>query len=184
VGVETTKTAAECARIVIAQVNPEMPRTLGDSFIHLNKIHHVVEANDDLLEFPMGEVSEMAMRIGRHIAEGQICASVASPSSTSRIRNFGTSSKRARASGNCFEQFEIGDKPAWHNCDYDCRLKMPPFQSVNRKSSIVDSAIRYFKSCSAVSITRSSPTSEPLWPDFQSWSRYLLAATDVEPFRT
>jgi 4-hydroxybutyrate CoA-transferase len=69
VGVDTTKTAAECARIVIAQVNPKVPRTLGDSFIHLNKIHYVVEVADDLLEFPMGEVSDTAMRIGRHIGE-------------------------------------------------------------------------------------------------------------------
>jgi 4-hydroxybutyrate CoA-transferase len=67
-GVDTTKTAAECARIVIAQVNPKMPRTLGDSFIHLNKIHHVVEVTDELLEIPMGDVSEIAMQIGRHIA--------------------------------------------------------------------------------------------------------------------
>lgn len=69
VGVDTTKTAAECARIVIAQVNPKMPRTLGDSFIHLNKIHYVVEVTDDLLEHPMGQVSEIAMRIGRQIAD-------------------------------------------------------------------------------------------------------------------
>jgi 4-hydroxybutyrate CoA-transferase len=69
VGVDTTKTAAECARIVIAQVNPKMPRTLGDSFIHLNKIHSVVEVADELLEFPMGEVSDIAMGIGRHIAD-------------------------------------------------------------------------------------------------------------------
>jgi 4-hydroxybutyrate CoA-transferase len=68
-GVDTTKTAAEYARIVIAQVNPKMPRTLGDSFIHLNKIHYVVEAADDLLEFPMGKVSDIAMQIGRHIAD-------------------------------------------------------------------------------------------------------------------
>jgi 4-hydroxybutyrate CoA-transferase len=69
VGVDTTKTAAECARVVIAQVNPKMPRTLGDSFIHFNKIHHVVEVADQLLEFPMGTVSDIAMRIGRHIAD-------------------------------------------------------------------------------------------------------------------
>ena len=69
VGVDTTKTAAECARIVIAQVNPKMPRTLGDSFIHLNKIHYVVEVTDDLLEIPMGTISETAKRIGRHIAD-------------------------------------------------------------------------------------------------------------------
>src|SRR5512143_910896 len=67
-GVDTTKTAAECARTVIAMVNPKMPRALGDSFIHLNKIHYIVEAADELLEFPMGSVSEIAMRIGRHIA--------------------------------------------------------------------------------------------------------------------
>ncbi len=67
VGVDTTKTAAECARTVIAQVNPRMPRALGDSFIHLNKIHHIVEVADCLLEFPMGEVSDIAMRIGGHI---------------------------------------------------------------------------------------------------------------------
>jgi 4-hydroxybutyrate CoA-transferase len=69
VGVETTKTAAECARIVIAQVNPKVPRTLGDSFIHLNKIHYVVEVADDLLEYPMGEISDTSMRIGRNIAD-------------------------------------------------------------------------------------------------------------------
>jgi 4-hydroxybutyrate CoA-transferase len=68
VGVDTTKTAAECARVVIAQVNPKVPRTLGDSFIHLNKIHYVVEVTDSLLEYPMGEVSDTAMRIGGHIA--------------------------------------------------------------------------------------------------------------------
>jgi 4-hydroxybutyrate CoA-transferase len=69
VGVDTTKTAADCARLVIAQINPKMPRTLGDSFIHMNKIHYVVEAAEELLEFPMGEVSDVARRIGRHIAD-------------------------------------------------------------------------------------------------------------------
>ncbi len=68
VGVETSKTAAEHARVVIAQVNPNMPRTLGDSFIHINKIHHIVETSDDLLEHPMGQISEVAMRIGGNIA--------------------------------------------------------------------------------------------------------------------
>jgi acetyl-CoA hydrolase len=69
VGVDTTKTAAECAHTVIAQVNPKMPRTLGDSFIHLNKIHHIVEVADEILEHPMGGVSDVARRIGRNIAD-------------------------------------------------------------------------------------------------------------------
>jgi 4-hydroxybutyrate CoA-transferase len=69
VGVDTTKTAAECARCVIAQVNPKMPRSLGDSFIHITKISHLVEVSDELLEHPMGETSEVARRIGRNIAD-------------------------------------------------------------------------------------------------------------------
>ena len=68
VGVDTTKTAAECARVVIAQVNPRMPRTLGDSFIHVNKIHHIVEVEDEILEHPQGQVSPTANEIGRNIA--------------------------------------------------------------------------------------------------------------------
>ncbi len=69
VGVDTTKTAAEQARVVIAQVNPKMPRTLGDSFIHVNKLHHIVEVSDEILEHPQGQVSDVARRIGRNIAD-------------------------------------------------------------------------------------------------------------------
>jgi len=68
VGVDTTKTAAECARVVIAQVNPRMPRTLGDSFIHVNKMHHIVEVEDEILEHPQGQISPTANEIGRNIA--------------------------------------------------------------------------------------------------------------------
>lgn len=68
VGVDTTKTAAEFAKVVIAQVNPKMPRTLGDSFIHLNKIHHIVEVSDEILEHPQGQISDVAMKIGGNIA--------------------------------------------------------------------------------------------------------------------
>lgn len=69
VGVETTKTAAEHARIVIAQINPRMPRTLGDSFIHVNRIHKIVEADDPILEHPQGQISDIANRIARNIAD-------------------------------------------------------------------------------------------------------------------
>ncbi|MDQ7062898.1 MAG: acetyl-CoA hydrolase/transferase C-terminal domain-containing protein [candidate division KSB1 bacterium] len=69
VGIDTTKTAAECARAVIAQVNPKMPRTLGDSFIHVSKITHIIEVDDDILEHKQGQISDIAMRIGRNVAE-------------------------------------------------------------------------------------------------------------------
>jgi acetyl-CoA hydrolase len=69
VGVDATKTAAENARTVIAQINPNMPRTLGDSFIHLNQIHYIVEVDDPILEHKQGEISETANQIAKHIAE-------------------------------------------------------------------------------------------------------------------
>lgn len=69
VGIDTTKTAAECAKAVIAQVNPKMPRTLGDSFIHVSKLTHIVEVEDDILEHQQGRISDIAMKIGRNVAE-------------------------------------------------------------------------------------------------------------------
>jgi acetyl-CoA hydrolase len=68
VEVGVTKTAAQSARIVIAEVNPNMPRTLGDSFVHLSKITHIVPVDYQLPETPMGDPSETATRIARHIA--------------------------------------------------------------------------------------------------------------------
>ena len=75
VGIETTKAATEMARTVIAQVNPNMPRTLGDSFIHISKIHKVVEADVPIMELPQVEPDtsdeelEIFGKIGRNISE-------------------------------------------------------------------------------------------------------------------
>jgi len=52
VGVDCTKAATEVAKIVIAQINPNNPRTLGDCFIHLNKIDYCVEVNEPLKQLP------------------------------------------------------------------------------------------------------------------------------------
>jgi 4-hydroxybutyrate CoA-transferase len=68
VEVGVTKTAAEVASVVIAEVNPRMPRTLGDSFIHVSKIKHIVEVDYQLPEFIMGEPSPIQQAIGQHIA--------------------------------------------------------------------------------------------------------------------
>lgn len=69
VGVDATKSAVEHARTVIALVNQQMPRTLGDSFVHVSKLHHVVEVDEPVLELKMApEVSEVARRIGENIA--------------------------------------------------------------------------------------------------------------------
>jgi len=69
VGVDATKAAVESARTTIALVNQQMPRTLGDSFVHVSKLSHVVEADEPVLELAMApEVSEVARRIGRNVA--------------------------------------------------------------------------------------------------------------------
>jgi len=63
-----TKTAAQTAKKVIAEVNPNMPRTLGDAFIHVSKLDYIVPVDYKLPESPMGEASELARQIARHIA--------------------------------------------------------------------------------------------------------------------
>jgi acetyl-CoA hydrolase len=50
-----TKSPAESAQIIIAEVNEQMPRTLGDSFIHISRIHHIVPVNYPLPELSMSE---------------------------------------------------------------------------------------------------------------------------------
>src|SRR5438445_12318446 len=62
VGVDTTLTAAKCARYVVAQVNDHMPRTYGDSFIHVSDIDAVVELSRPLCEVDLtGQVCSDAI---------------------------------------------------------------------------------------------------------------------------
>ena len=69
VSVDIIKPAAEAARTVVAEVNQQMPRTLGDSFIHVNKLSYVVESDRPVLELPRDPFTEVHRRIGTHIAE-------------------------------------------------------------------------------------------------------------------
>lgn len=68
IAVDYTKPAVECASIRIAQVNRHMPRTLGDSFIHVSDIDYIVEADTPLLELLPAEIGERERRIGAHCA--------------------------------------------------------------------------------------------------------------------
>lgn len=68
-GVEcaATKAAAESARIVVAQVNEQMPRTLGDVFIHVSRVHKIVECSEPLLEYRPATSSDVEERIAEFI---------------------------------------------------------------------------------------------------------------------
>ena len=68
VEVGTTKPAAESARHIIAEVNQQMPRTLGDSFIHVSRLSQVVEVDHPLPLAVQGGNTPENMRIGHHIA--------------------------------------------------------------------------------------------------------------------
>jgi len=68
VSTDIVKAAAESAKYVIAEVNEQMPRVLGDCFIHVNDIDRLVPSDVPVLESSHGEPDELAQRIGRHIA--------------------------------------------------------------------------------------------------------------------
>jgi len=71
-GVEVglTKSAAESAKLIIAEVNDQMPRTLGDSFIHVGRLNYIVPVNYPIPELSMTEdgESEIIEKIAGHIA--------------------------------------------------------------------------------------------------------------------
>lgn len=72
-GIESglTRSAAEAARIVIAEVNQQMPRTHGDTLIHVNDLDYIVEADYPLAELSMGtdDCDECTEKIAQLIAE-------------------------------------------------------------------------------------------------------------------
>lgn len=68
VEVGVTKTAAQSAKIVIAEINPRMPRTLGDSFVHVSKLHALVQVDYPLPPAHMASTDPITEHIADHIA--------------------------------------------------------------------------------------------------------------------
>lgn len=68
VSTDIVKAAAEHAHVVVAEINENMPRALGDCFIHVRDIDHLVRSNLPILEAPQGEPDDLSRRIARHIA--------------------------------------------------------------------------------------------------------------------
>lgn len=69
VSVDTAAAAVQTAKHVIAQVNPNMPRTHGDGLIHVDKIDALVEVNDPIPEQFAPEPNEAELQIGKYCAE-------------------------------------------------------------------------------------------------------------------
>lgn len=69
IAVDIVKAAAANANVVIAQVNPRMPRVLGDSYVHVGDLDVIVEHQEELLEMPPPLMNETAHQIGKHVAK-------------------------------------------------------------------------------------------------------------------
>lgn len=68
VSVDATKAAIDTARVILAQVNEQMPRTHGDGLIHISKIDRFTEVNEPIHTHILSEPTKIEKRIGEHIA--------------------------------------------------------------------------------------------------------------------
>ncbi len=68
INVDIAKPLAQSAFITIVEINPQMPRTLGNSFIHMKEIDFFVLNDSPLLEFHFDDPDEIAERIGKKLA--------------------------------------------------------------------------------------------------------------------
>jgi acyl-CoA hydrolase/GNAT superfamily N-acetyltransferase len=68
INVDINRVVSDVAKIIVAQINPNMPRTMGDSFIHMDKIHYFTFHESDLIEFIYPPIDERSDKIGKFIA--------------------------------------------------------------------------------------------------------------------
>lgn len=66
---DCAKTASEYSKIIIAQINPQMPRVLGDNFIHIDKIDYAVEIDEAVPEFNHSRAAGDEIRVYEKIGE-------------------------------------------------------------------------------------------------------------------
>ncbi len=69
VSADLAVSATECAKVVIAQLNPHMPFSYGDPVIHISKITAAVQVDDPLVEVPTPEPGAVETAIGNAVAE-------------------------------------------------------------------------------------------------------------------
>jgi acyl-CoA hydrolase len=67
--IDATLAAVRNAKLVIAQINPGMPRTLGDSFVHVDQIDLAVDVDQPPHEHPVEVIGDVERQIGAHVAE-------------------------------------------------------------------------------------------------------------------
>ncbi len=68
VSVDIAKAACESAKLVVAQINPNMPRVHGDTFIHIEDIDYLVYHEEPLLVYEPTVADDIAQRIGKYVS--------------------------------------------------------------------------------------------------------------------
>ncbi|HEY6009901.1 MAG TPA: GNAT family N-acetyltransferase, partial [Nitrospirota bacterium] len=68
VSVDITRAAARHAKTLIAEINPKMPRTLGDTFLHIGEIDSLVQSGEPIIEYTHQPAVGTAERIARYVA--------------------------------------------------------------------------------------------------------------------
>jgi 4-hydroxybutyrate CoA-transferase len=68
VSVDATIAAVQTARFVVAQINPNMPRSLGDGNIHVSRFHAVCESATPIITASYAQPSEVEVQVGRNVA--------------------------------------------------------------------------------------------------------------------
>jgi 4-hydroxybutyrate CoA-transferase len=68
-GVDVTLTAAQFARHLVVEINDQMPRTMGDTYLHVSRANALVETSHPLPQFPRCEVTDLHRAIAGRVAE-------------------------------------------------------------------------------------------------------------------
>ena len=69
ISVDICRAAIDNAHIIIAQINDNMPRVHGDTFIHLEDIDFIIHHDEPLLEYNPKIPDEIALQIGKYVSK-------------------------------------------------------------------------------------------------------------------
>lgn len=69
VSCDYTKPATECAKVVVAEMNKQMPFIGGDNFINIEDIDYIIPVDEPIFEIPGAKIGETELAIGRHCAK-------------------------------------------------------------------------------------------------------------------
>ena len=66
--VDVARQAMEQASLVVGEINEQAPRTLGDTFVHVNDFHYFVKSTEPIIYFPRWPVDEVYDKVAAHVA--------------------------------------------------------------------------------------------------------------------